>query len=313
MRWFGYPVAMRYKILHNRLLYIFILFILSTIIIGGCNPENMDSSDSLTTKTAPPNPTPQLLPTIFPLNQIRLYIAGEVPAGLKQAITLPAGVELVETHGEANVVLGMASGESKSSIPVINWHYVVAVPFPRGSVNPDLPCDKLITSAETFAGFSGTPADTFGCKSFEAAGGEDLLSAVGKNENFYALIPFDELSKSWQLRASEVYKDGGEIVKFAFSGDQAAIETLLKNEEFHTPSTNYDPQKLTSVILTGTTALTRGTGRLMDEKGSLYPGENIRELLKSADITHISNEISFDPNCKLVSSGTQFCSKPAIL
>jgi poly-gamma-glutamate synthesis protein (capsule biosynthesis protein) len=48
----------------------------------------------------------------------------------------------------------------------------------------------------------------------------------------------------------------------------------------------------------------------MDEKGNLYPSEKIGDLLRSADITHISNEIAFDPGCVLEGSGTKFCSKP---
>jgi hypothetical protein len=300
---------MRIQILKVRLIFIFLLCILSAIFIDGCSPTNIYLGDKPSSKPLTPQPTLQALPTPFPLNQIKLYFAGEVPAGLIQAITLPAEVELVETRGEANVVLDRAVGEGNSSIPEITWHYMVVAPFPRGLVKPDLSCDNLFASADTFAAFSGTSASAFDCESFVPSGGEDLLSTVGKTENSFALIPFEELSKSWQLRTGEGIKEEGETVKFTLSGDQAAIDSLFKNKDFLIPKTNFDPQKLASVILTGTTALTRGTGRLMDENGSLYPAENIGELLRSADVTHISNEISFDPNCKLESSGTRFCSK----
>ena len=66
------------------------------------------------------------------------------------------------------------------------------------------------------------------------------------------------------------------------------------------------------MILTGTTALTRGTGILMDEKGSLYPAAKIGDLLKSADITHISNEIAFDPDCVVGGIGHQILQQAAI-
>jgi poly-gamma-glutamate synthesis protein (capsule biosynthesis protein) len=51
----------------------------------------------------------------------------------------------------------------------------------------------------------------------------------------------------------------------------------------------------------------------MEQKGILYPGQDIRDWLRDADITHISNEIPFaqdcpypDPNQETIS----FCSNP---
>jgi len=52
---------------------------------------------------------------------------------------------------------------------------------------------------------------------------------------------------------------------------------------------------LTTVIVTGTTALVRATAHLMDVKGITYPGQDIRDWLLQADITHVSNEIAFTP------------------
>ena len=46
--------------------------------------------------------------------------------------------------------------------------------------------------------------------------------------------------------------------------------------------------------MTGVTALVRGTADRMEKNGVLYPGEEIRSVLRAADLTHVSNEISFD-------------------
>src|SRR4030095_6229468 len=62
-------------------------------------------------------------------------------------------------------------------------------------------------------------------------------------------------------------------------------------------SSNYDSSKLTTVILTGVTALVRATAFKMEQKGITYPGEKIRDLLRDADIAHISNEIPFLTGC----------------
>jgi poly-gamma-glutamate synthesis protein (capsule biosynthesis protein) len=61
--------------------------------------------------------------------------------------------------------------------------------------------------------------------------------------------------------------------------------------------TNRDPGKMSVVVMTGVTALTRATAMRMDLNGVSYPAEDIRPWLVGADITHISNEVSFAENC----------------
>jgi poly-gamma-glutamate synthesis protein (capsule biosynthesis protein) len=76
---------------------------------------------------------------------------------------------------------------------------------------------------------------------------------------------------------------------------------------------NYDSSRLTTVILTGVTALVRATAFKMEQKGVTYPGEEVRDLLREADITHISNEIPFFSSCPDPNPNSQrlvFCSDP---
>ncbi len=60
---------------------------------------------------------------------------------------------------------------------------------------------------------------------------------------------------------------------------------------------NRDLAAMTVVAMTGVTALTRGTATMMDRKGVNYPAEQIRSWLSTADLTHISNEVSFVKDC----------------
>lgn len=61
---------------------------------------------------------------------------------------------------------------------------------------------------------------------------------------------------------------------------------------------NYDPGKLTTVIMTGVTALVRATAKTMDVKGILYPGDFfLRDTLREADVLHINNEVPFYGGC----------------
>jgi poly-gamma-glutamate synthesis protein (capsule biosynthesis protein) len=68
--------------------------------------------------------------------------------------------------------------------------------------------------------------------------------------------------------------------------------------------------------MTGVTALVRRTAWTMEHKGILYPGQAIRDWLREADITHISNEIPFAQDCPYPDPNQEaivFCSDPRYL
>jgi len=69
------------------------------------------------------------------------------------------------------------------------------------------------------------------------------------------------------------------------------------------------------LVMTGTTALTRYTSKLMEEKGILYPLPSVEPWLKAADFVHISNEVSFVPRCSTGDGKPtmQFCSKESYI
>ncbi len=60
---------------------------------------------------------------------------------------------------------------------------------------------------------------------------------------------------------------------------------------------NRDPSKLTTLVMTGVTAMSRGTAARMEQKGYAYPAEVIGPELSLADITHVSNEVPFLDDC----------------
>jgi poly-gamma-glutamate synthesis protein (capsule biosynthesis protein) len=52
----------------------------------------------------------------------------------------------------------------------------------------------------------------------------------------------------------------------------------------------------------------------MNQRGILYPGQDIRDTLREADILHISNEVPYAPDCPLPNpnqADLRFCSDPA--
>ena len=81
-------------------------------------------------------------------------------------------------------------------------------------------------------------------------------------------------------------------------------------------STNFDPTKLTSVLLTGTTALVRNTASKIEQYGYDFPSKNLKSLFDNIDVLHISNEVPFYSSCPPaipVRPEMRFCSDPSYI
>jgi hypothetical protein len=139
-----------------------------------------------------------------------------------------------------------------------------------------------------------------------------LLDFAWEQANLLAIIPFEELEPRWKVLTI----DGQSPLHNDF-----IPETYHLNLSFGTnvstalelPAFNRDPKKLTTLVMTGVTALVRATAFTMELKGITYPGKDIGHWLRDADIAHISNEIPFYDECKPPTPGQvglQFCSDP---
>ena len=73
--------------------------------------------------------------------------------------------------------------------------------------------------------------------------------------------------------------------------------------------------KATTLLMTGTTALTRTTAYKMMLNGINYPGEKLRDVFNNSDLRHISNESSFWSKCPqpVLKTTMQFCTPDAYL
>src|SRR5690606_9452702 len=83
-------------------------------------------------------------------------------------------------------------------------------------------------------------------------------------------------------------------------GFQAVTEAkfqLVEDAIHSIPTTNRQADLLTTVVLTGVTAMTRATGKEMELYGVLSPAVSIGELMREADIAHVSNEVPFAKDC----------------
>ncbi len=146
---------------------------------------------------------------------------------------------------------------------------------------------------------------------------DQLLDTAWSDILSWGIVPFEALEPKWKVLTI----DGQSPIRknFDLSSYPLVINLILQSESETAPSIlglpppNYDPSKLTTVIMTGVTALVRATALTMEIKGTTYPGERIRDLMREADITHVSNEIPFFTGCTYP-KGNQvalvFCSDP---
>jgi len=134
-----------------------------------------------------------------------------------------------------------------------------------------------------------------------------------------AIVPFDRLDPRWKL----LWLDTGDATSmnlFDKRLDAAAYPLTLRviaegdaTLASHLPqTTNRDVNKLAVVAMTGVTAMVRGTAVQMERKGITYPAEAIVDWLVTADVTHISNEVSFWEDCPFPTfdDGVSMCSNP---
>jgi hypothetical protein len=148
----------------------------------------------------------------------------------------------------------------------------------------------------------------FGQEAGEGVVREDsasLLATLQANPGSIGILPFEDLHP--QYKALEV--DGYNVLSnqldaaayplalaLTVQGQEAALLTSLLAAQMG-EATNRDASRLTTLIMTGVTAMSRVTALRMDQKGYTYPALIISDTLSAADITHISNEVPFLDNC----------------
>jgi poly-gamma-glutamate synthesis protein (capsule biosynthesis protein) len=208
------------------------------------------------------------------------------------------------------------SQDFASENPKSIWIYALVAPFPTVTDGVKLEDIKTAWSGKPSEAFGSSPllmtegtreifSTLWGSPSGEAVKiveSDKLLETAWNGIPSWAIIPFQDLEPRWKVLAvdgqSPIHREFDPVsyplsVSFLLQGsipDQQQVTILL-------PASNLDPDKLTTVILTGVTALVRATAYTMEKKGVTYPGRDIRAIMKQADIAHISNEIPFFSRC----------------
>jgi len=147
----------------------------------------------------------------------------------------------------------------------------------------------------------------------------DILSHIKEEENSFSIIPFESISKEYKvldIDGMSIFDRDLDILDWPLtaaievSGNPDMARSLELSIE-NAASSNRNMDKLTTVNMTGVTAIVRQVARRIDREGVLSPGKEIAETLRDADITHISNEIPFVEGCTTDTNppGLVFCSR----
>lgn len=263
-------------------------------------------------------PTLQSLPSISTATSTAtpdaLWISPAVPDAL-QKTAQGWGIPLALNSSSASFILDVDHNEPSSIVhrPLSVWTYALVAPFPTvmdgvtsdelraawgGSSSGSLAGWPLWMTASTLSAFTavwGAPA-----VSVHVAPADQLLDSAWAQLPSFAIVPFESLEPRWKVLAV----DGQSPIRKDFDQEKYPLKiffTLTSSgadvPASHLPVTNRDPSRLTTVIMTGTTSLVREIAYQMEIKGIDYPARDIGDWLRQADIFHVSNETSFDPNC----------------
>lgn len=319
------------RITHTGKLRTTFYLLLLALAISSCQliPEN-NSQEVIVDIYLPETSTsvPQITPEIIQPPYLT-WIDPAFPELIQEQISTQDLLKVTETKSQALVHFSADAGQSMGSLI-----YLVVVPFQSmteeisesvitsiwNTEDHSDTYNKIYLTAETKSALSLILGET-DFSSVEVVEDTELHSRIIENPGSLAIIPFEALAIEWKVLAI----DGVDPLSTAFDNSvyfltiPIKVETTnISQDDLELPPfiTNFDPGKFSSVALTGVTALVRDTAALMEENGITYPAENIKAILSSASITHISNEVPFGEDCPTPDSNQislYFCSKDSYI
>ncbi|MEM7802488.1 MAG: CapA family protein [Chloroflexota bacterium] len=268
------------------------------------------------------------LPLLYEVSDLTAQVEPGVPPQFVGSLPQPLTTNNDERQRSGQVTLQIG----KSNL-VGQWVYAAVAPFPSpiktlSSIDlsalwldesgPNL--GPLVMDPDTYATFTAFlgPAAPDAVVLLQP---EDIPGYAWTFPPSVAIIPFEQLAPLWKVLPidghSPIAPDFNAAsypltIPISISGDPVFIdlfkETFLTDQTLHS---NRRADRLTTLALTGVTAMARATAYTMEIQGVTYPAQDIAPWLLEADITHVSNEVPFAPNCPFpnpVQAAAVFCS-----
>ena len=239
-------------------------------------------------------------------------------------------VILLDQPRNADVQIGLAAGKEAAGSVLYTRYLAPVAPF--ASVQDEVSMAELTLRwqgrgsgpliidadyvSELEAVFGEEAAD-----SVQTASGSALPAVLEVTAGGLAIVPFEGLTpvlKVMRLNGANILSNTFDEAAYpltavvsVFGSDSEAVAAALRPQI--TEPTNRRAGELTTLIMTGVTAMARVTAARMEAKGYVYPSQVISPTLRAADITHISNEVPFLAGCDVDPSLNNMilCSSPA--
>lgn len=269
-----------------------------------------------------PVPSPTLPPSTY-------YIQPGVPQEIADVVE-PALAEMgftpsAEPGGTSIQVTIEPSGADLTAL----WTYALVAPFPTvidelswsvfaaywagdlGTLSGDDGPPRLILTSDV-AGILihrlGPPAENVPLDLYQPDQLDQLAGLAFDSRPALSIIPFDRLTPQWKVLSIDGLTPLDKQLDLlsyplfvpvgVFAADEAgeaAANRIVESGAW--PVSNRDQSKMTTVVMTGVTALARATAMQIELKGAGFPSEMIRPFFADADILHTSNEVSFSTEC----------------
>jgi poly-gamma-glutamate synthesis protein (capsule biosynthesis protein) len=278
--------------------------------------------------------------TATPSNNLKpiIYVSDSVPQKWQNSIARIPGVTVSQDKHFANLVFEPIKSEPvQPELFKSTLVYAAVAPFFTvtdglsesqfmalwDGLSDDLPFKNIVVSDNT----AQVITDVWGGRggNVRIAAEESLLTIAEENPGTIAIIPFDALTPRWKVlkidglspldKPLEITEYPLAIDFYLYPTSASNLQNSTIGESFKTllPETNRDEARMTVLIMTGTTALTRGTAYKIEKYGTDYPIEEVKEWFLSADLRHVSNEIPFVEDCPpgdIYATSLQFCASP---
>lgn len=182
------------------------------------------------------------------------------------------------------------------------------------AAGPFLVPDTAVAALDSFLGPRAAQA------AVEIVPPGELVSRLEQQPGATAILPFDEL----QPRLKPLSIDGQFILDRSLDGARWPLravvwaggpagweEELAEALEERGVDSNRHVERLTVLAMTGVTAMARGVALEIEARGDPgWPARGLAGLLSAADVTHVSNEVSFMAGCQASAESPAFCSRP---
>ncbi len=292
-------------------------------------PATADVPPATTENRPTPAPTPTALRAA-----LGVEVGPDVPPAAAEAVLqrlAAAGIQAEPVTAEPDLRLSSTADQGGK----LAWERFFALVDRTSSVLAGIAADELAAvwaGTGASANFTSVIADHASLPELTALLGpagpavtpqpaEAVTEAIWADKMGLGIVPFDALS----LRLRAIPLDGSSptdnrfrAAEWPLTSRTYAAALTARGEAalagLSLPITNRDPDKLTVLVMTGVTAIARGSAAAIERSGD--PGFLARQVgpeLAAADLTIISNEIPFVEGC--VADNTLnnllLCSKPA--